>query len=225
MLLELELIERMDNETRAFLVSRRVQFALPNFGLNFLLSSREDPKRDFQEYFFGEVMPTAEDGTDTKQETRFLSGASLGGHSALVAFLRRPDLFRGVASTMGALLNFDFYSDKEFDRYVCEAGVSSDFANNLKQIFRGCFESYDLYRKIDPILLLRDMDSKLLREKRILVESGASDDFGFHAGMAGFSKALAEKGIQHRFDLVEGGRHEPGFVMSRFSPMLRFLLT
>ncbi len=167
----------------------------------------------------------AEEGTATTAATRYLSGASLGGHSVLVAFLRRPELFKGVASTMGALLNFDFYSDEEFTRYIRGAGVTPDFEGNLKQIFRGCFENYALYQAIDPMRLLSEADPKALLDKRILVETGSSDDFGFHAGMSDLAEALTRKGVAHQFEMVPSARHEPAFVMSRFSPMLRFLLS
>ncbi len=225
MMIEMELIDRLDTETQQFLVSKGVQFALPNLGVSFLTSAEHDPKRPYLEYFWEDVMPLAEEGTDTTAGTRFLSGASLGGHSALVPFFKRPDQFKGVATTMGALMNFNFHSEEDFARYVREAGVSPDYAENLKKILFGYFDSYDLYRTIDPMLMLEQLDAIQLRDKKILVETGSADDFGLHAGMTDLTEALTRKGVQHRFDLVKGGRHEPAFVMSRFAPMLRFLLT
>lgn len=224
MLLEMETFERMDPETLRILEQEKIQFVTPNFGLNFLLSKKLDPSRAYYEYFFEDVLPRAEKDTDTTDATRFSWGSSLGGHTSLVAFLTRPDRFRGMVSSVGTILNFDFFSDAALDDYVRRESVSVDFAKTLREIFRTSFRSYDEYLSVDPMRLVGQLSPSQLQNKRILLDAGSKDDFAFHVGTTEVSQALDQIGVEHVLEIVPGGKHEPAFLMSRFSSTIRFLL-
>jgi hypothetical protein len=81
----------------------------------------------------------------------------------------------------------------------------------------------DVWRRwlaLDPVRMLPDHLDALASMRAISLECGLQDEFNIYAGTAMLHRALAEAGIEHRFELFPG-RH--GGTSRRYAPLVAWL--
>lgn len=89
-----------------------IQVVMPYIGSSFLHDHPNQKEKSFSKYFQEEILPTCEASTQTRADSRFLCGWSMGGQAALNMFLREAGKFAGVGVHFPTLVDFD-YTDKK----------------------------------------------------------------------------------------------------------------
>ncbi|MDR1887160.1 MAG: esterase family protein [Prevotellaceae bacterium] len=88
-------------------------------------------EKQFESFFFKELLPELERRYPIDANNRFITGISMGGHGAMWLFLRHPDCFRSAGSCSGVLeLRFSGNRDGSLAR------ILGDYADGANVHFR-----------------------------------------------------------------------------------------
>ena len=131
-------------------------------------------------------------------QMRALLGLSMGGHAALLNQLVRPDLFAGAAALSAALRTPQQVA--AMDQAAFDLRFSGAFGDGLE----GQARLNEPWRTNDPTeILSRINTAPFLHIPRLYLDLAAQDPF--FEGNAAAHVALDRAGIQHRFQVHEGG--------------------
>ena len=221
--IDAKLTERISPIEMSHLIGNGIQIVLPSIGLSFLRGADRSEGSHWH-HFKNEVLTRVERDTNTTDKTRWITGISMGGHGAVNAFLRHPELFAGCGAHFPGLIDFNPFSDEEAQSYRQRSGITDEHLKVLLYCFRSAFANFEEYRDHDPIELLKNLRADELQGRPIYLDVGSKDEFGLQLGAAAFSKALSEKGVKHVFEIVEGELHHLPLVQAKISRMLGHIL-
>lgn len=202
-----------------------LQVVFPYIGKDFLRDSREGEAISHSRYFLKEILPIAEEGTQTTAQSRWLAGLSMGGHAALNMFLRNSLLFQGAAAHFPTLVNFNYHSESEAQAFAERNRVGDDFLKTLLADLKEAFPEVSEFKKHDPITLASEINPALLQGKPLYFDVGTEDQFGLQEGAQALHGILEERKVPHGFDLVQGGKHDGPFVATHLCKLLEHLLS
>ncbi|MGC6487182.1 MAG: alpha/beta hydrolase [Planctomycetota bacterium] len=133
-----------------------------------------------------------------QRDGRALMGVSMGGMGALRIAFTEPELFGAVAVHSSAV----FAKDPD-DMPARLKG----FAGRL-----GFGDPIDkqVWKKVNPTCIADRLDEASLEGLRIYFDAGSDDRYGFDSGNKLLHACLEQRGIPHRWRLVDGGGHSWG---------------
>ncbi len=82
-------------------------------------------------------------------------------------------------------------------------------------------EVWERWLALDPVRMAPSHGEELSAMKRILIEAGRSDEYFLDLGARAFSEELTKLGVEHSFELFEGGH---GAMTHRYAPAIRELV-
>lgn len=223
--MQAELTARFGEDVTNGLRERGLQIVLPNIAMSFLRDPSDKDRPSYWRHVLDEVIPAAEAGTSTSDKTRWITGISMGGHAALSAFLRRPDLFAACGTHFPGLIDFNPFDDAALADYTTRSGISAPMADILAGCFRRAFSDVAEVERHDPLLLARQFDLRHLQGKTIYIDVGTADAFGLRIGCDEMVARLSARGVAVTYDVVEGGPHHISMVQDRIGTLLTALLT
>lgn len=215
--MDVALAEAFSDELLQRLLSLRIQIVMPFIGRSFLHNAYSD-------YFRDEVIPIAEEGTQTKDTTRYLTGYSMGGQAALNYFLRNARSFSGAAAMFPTLIDFDYTSEKEIAAFSARTGVTGEQLAEVLREFNDEFTDRTDFAAHDPMSLFAAIDAKQLIGKRLFFGAGEHDDYGLFEGCRKLHVLLEKRGIAHLYDEFKGGKHDLEVLKSGFPKMIQGLI-
>lgn len=200
------------------------QIVLPYVGNSFLHDHPTTKNKSFSHYFLQELVPACERGTQTRSESRFIGGWSMGGHAALNMFMRHAAEFKGVGTHFPTLVDFNYNDPQQAEAYAVRLNV----ADNMMAILVGEFqkEFIDLkdFNSHNPLALAREKASSDWSQKRIYFDVGQSDEFGLQEGGGALHQILQQKKVTHQFESVPQGKHDGPFLHAQVGKMIKYLL-
>jgi esterase/lipase superfamily enzyme len=218
------LFSHLSDKVKNLLKDKRIQIALPGIGLSFLKEDRINPTESYSDYFFNELIPAVELGTQTSSSSRILTGVSMGGHASLNAFMRKSSFFSANGAIFPGIANFNPFSESESQIYLEKTKISEQNLKVLLSCFFSAFRDQTEYFQHDPITLLKAMPPQTFRGKPIYLDVGTQDDFGLFEGTRVLSEILFSKDVSHKFELIADGLHDAAYVRSRITFMFEYLL-
>jgi esterase/lipase superfamily enzyme len=221
---DLRLSSLIQNELLESARARGLQIVFPFIAVSFLHKHPTDRTRSFADHFYDEVMPAAERATATRDRTRFIGGLSMGGHAALNAFFRNPDLYAGVGAHFPGVIAYNPFDIREVESYATRVSVARETVDMVNGLFKAEFSDEKDYLAHDPIELLKSLPRDRLQGKKVYLDVGSMDDFGLQEGCRILSDTLFRLDVRHQFEIVSQGRHDAPFVIQQFPKMLSYLL-
>lgn len=218
------ILESLDASALRHLTERRLQVVLAHIGTSFLHDHPERAQSSYYGYFTEELIPAAEARTRTHAASRYVVGISMGGHASLSAFFRNPEQFAGVGALAPALVAFDFTSSSAIEQYAHRVGRPLATIEALSQLMRSEFRDHGDYQAQDPLHLAREMDGASLARKRIVMECGDQDAFGFNASTEELGRILQQKSAGLRSSLAPGEGHDLEYAKRGMPRILEGLL-
>lgn len=215
------LLELLPAELTAAWASQGLQLVFPWVGTSFLRSPASQGGEDWAGYFWSELLPLMEGGTRTSDDSRWMTGYSMGGQAALNVFLRQPGSFAGAGAFFPTLIAFDYTDPSQVEAFAARARVSEAYLKVLVDGFTSAFESLAHFSAHDPLALARGIDPRELAGKTLSFAVGSDDEFGLHEGAEVLSQVLTERGVAHSFECVGNGHHDLAFLQSRFVGLLQ----
>jgi S-formylglutathione hydrolase FrmB len=225
---ETGLLGLIQGELAELFRKRNIQVVLPFIGKSFLHQHPREKQRSYSDSFFQELVPAIEAKTRTTASTRWVGGLSMGGQAALNVFMRKPELFQGVAAHFPTLVCFDYTKPDEVDAFSKRCSVTDPYLKILVDEFQGEFVDRQDYLSHDPIALFKKAsveERRALQKKRIYFDVGSLDEFGLFEGCEAFHRELQHEGIAHRFENVPNGKHDGPFVFHQFPKLLSYLFS
>lgn len=200
------------------------QVILPFIGNSFLHDHPTEKEKSYSQYFLQEIRPDCEQGTKTTNQSRYLSGWSMGGQAALNMFLRHTPLFAGVGVHFPTLITFDYNDTAQAQKYALRQNVAENMMGILVGEFQREFVNSKDYANHNPLELAKKATSSEWGQKKIYFDVGLADDFGLSEGAQALSQTLELKNIPHHFEAVPEGKHDAAFLHAQISKMIRYLL-
>ena len=148
---------------------------------------------DYEEYFFGEVMPLVE--KQYKTNGRHIGGCSAGGFIALNYAFRHSTMFERVGGHMPAIE--DILDDDDLHYF----GTQEQWEAN------------------NPLFLVQKCTLPATME--IYLDAGNDDEGGFYRGCAQLAERLAARGAQVQNHLNEG-HHTIDYIKAHLEEYLMF---
>jgi S-formylglutathione hydrolase FrmB len=137
-----------------------------------------------------------------EREQRAILGVSMGGMAALRIAFTQPALFGAVGAHSSAVFAED--PDQLPERlkgYAKRLGLDEVFGDPIQK---------EPWQRANPLCIALQLDPKALQGLRIYFDAGTEDRYGFQAGNQLLHEALARRGIEHTWRLIEGGGHSWG---------------
>ena len=185
-------------------------------------------KGDYADYIAGDLVAHIDTAyrTIADRDHRAIAGLSMGGYGALMLAMRRPEVFSiaashaGVASLLYAGPDpYDPGKARLSDGVPVWVNKGNRFGAHFLDIF-GTDPAF--WKRHDPTTLARTLEPGRLD---LYLDCGTADEFRLHLGAQMLHHVLESRGIEHAFELVEGGRHDRQFWSSRLDDGLRFIQT
>jgi S-formylglutathione hydrolase FrmB len=174
----------------------RAHFAMPDGERGFYINWYDGTHR-YEDYILEEVLPAAEAllGARPTRDRRIIMGVSMGGGGALQIGMRHPELFSGMGSLSGLLLD-----EADAKRLIRTSGMR--FFVDLKRVFsdgsdEAFFDAHNIYEIAKRRAAAFD--------QRIFLAAGTREDGDFLRTTRRFHDHLAALGIEHVFTEYDGG--------------------
>jgi len=148
---------------------------------------------------------------------RALMGISMGGMASLRIGFTHPDLFGTIAVHSSAVFPADPKQLPEgLQKRASQFGLDEVFGNPIDE---------KLWRATNPLGIAESLDSKKLAGLHLYFDAGTEDRFGFGKSNEQLHAVLEKKGIEHTWNLVEGGGHAwgSGFKEESLLASLKFV--
>jgi enterochelin esterase-like enzyme len=144
-----------------------------------------------------EVLPAAENALEVAptREQRHVIGVSMGGIGALHVGLRHPELFASAASLSGAILD-------EAQAVVFSRDSFAKWFAPLDRIF-GDGTDREFLESYNPFAVVRRRGTPL--GQRLFLAAGDREKPFFRETTRAFHRFLDRAGVEHEFELYEGG--------------------
>ncbi len=94
------------------------------------LNSPKQKNWQYESFFFDELLPQLEKAYPIDKQNIFITGLSMGGHGAMLYFIRHNDIFKAAASTSGAINIFDGKLNLGLSRLL---GKKNEEADNWRE--------------------------------------------------------------------------------------------
>lgn len=155
--------------------------------------NRYDGKVDYEDMFFGELVPHIEKTYRTRpeKEYRAIAGLSMGGYGSLLYALRRPEMFAAACSLSAAV-----FTDEELK----ERGGA--FPQLFTELF-GPGIVTDYWEKNSVLGLAAAMQDDRKGAVRFRIDCG-DDDF-LYRGNSALHVLMRDRGIPHEYRVRDGG--------------------
>ena len=156
-----------------------------------------DGSRRYEDYILEEVLPAAEAllGAHPARDRRVIMGVSMGGGGALQIGMRHPELFAGVGSFSGLLLD-----EEDAKKLIRTSGMR--FFVDLARVFsdgsdQAFFDAHNIYK-------IAELRGAAL-DQRIFLAAGTREAPEFLQTTGKFHDHLSRLGIDHVFTAYDGG--------------------
>ncbi len=141
-----------------------------------------------------------------EREKRAILGVSIGGLGAMKIALANTDKFGSVATHSAVVLpeSLDGLPRRMARRieWIAES-------NGLDQVLGNPIDAKK-WKTVSTIAITKEMKLDELKKLRIYFDAGTDDRYDLAPGNQQLSKALKERGVDHAFELVDGGGHAWG---------------
>ena len=193
----------------------------PSGGRSFYTDSRDGSRR-FETLIRQDLVSEAESRFRLRpnRSNRALAGTSMGGYGALKIAMKHPSLFATVAAGSPIVLLGD-------DPNASLPPDQDRFSQFFGQLISGVFGN-----PVDPEHWKRNSVVELARSSdlnglNIYFFYGTNDRYGrrlpLEKGVKELDRILEERGVEHRFELIEGGPHGWELVRTNIEEMFSFL--
>lgn len=152
-----------------------------------------------------------------RREHRAIMGISIGGFGAMRFAFKRPDLFGAVAAHSSAVPPADPDDMPErYQRMASRLGLDPVLGNPIDA---------ERWAKEIPAAMVAGMKPETLDGLRIYFDVGTNDRYRMAGPNQTFHESLEEAGIDHTFQLLEGGGHSwgSGFPREALEASLKFV--
>lgn len=165
---------------------------MPDAGQTWYVN-RYDGKENYEDMFFGELVPHVERcyRARTEKEFRAIAGLSMGGQGALLYALHRPEMFAAACPLSAAV-----FTDEEMK----ERGGA------FPQLFEGLFGPgivTDHWRRNSVLDLMAALPDGQKGAVRFRIDCG-DDDF-LYRGNSALHVLMRDRGIPHEYRVRDGG--------------------
>lgn len=174
-----------------------------------------DGRNRYSDFLLSEFLPFVETHfrTNRDRKHRGVTGLSMGGYGALRLAFAHPELFGSVSAQSPALIT---ESPQVLNSQLRNAGP---LASLLGSVFGNPIDSAH-WRANNPFELARK-NAAALKTRRIYINCGDRDEYGFSVGATAMHKELLAEGIKHEFHLYPGG-HSADYFLSHLGETIEF---
>lgn len=165
---------------------------MPDAGRTWYVN-RYDGRENYEEMFFGELIPHIDKTyrTRTEKEYRAIAGLSMGGYGSMLYALHRPELFAACCPLSAAV-----FTDEE----LREKGGA--FPRLFEELF-GPGILTDHWKANSVLDLLSALPDSLKNAVRFRIDCG-DDDF-LYRGNSALHVRMRDRGIPHEYRVRDGG--------------------
>ncbi|GAA3960199.1 alpha/beta hydrolase-fold protein [Mucilaginibacter dorajii] len=170
---------------------------MPDAQTTFYINSY-DGKRNYEDFFFKEFIPTIEKEyrTKTTKQYRGVAGLSMGGFGTMVYSLKHPDMFVAAAALSAGIRTDEDFAGVTDARWA--EVYSKVFGPNLK----GAERLNDTWKANSVLGLVQSKTTDDLNDVRYWIDCG--DDDALSKGNSLLHIALMEKKVPHEFRIRDG---------------------
>jgi len=173
---------------------------MPDAQTTFYINSY-DGKRNYEDFFFKEFIPTIEKEyrIKTTRQYRAVAGLSMGGFGTLVYSIKHPDMFSAAAALSAAVRSDEDLMNIPDARWA--EAYSKVFGPGLK----GAERVNDTWKSNSILGLVQSKTADDLKKVRFWIDCG--DDDALSKGNSLLHIALIEKQVPHEFRIREGAHN------------------
>jgi enterochelin esterase-like enzyme len=170
---------------------------MPDAKTTFYINSY-DGKRNYEDFFFKEFIPTIEKDYRIKatKKYRAVAGLSMGGFGTLVYSIKHPDMFSAAAALSAAVRN-----DEDFAG-ITEARWAEAYAKVFGPNLKGTERLNDTWKANSILGLIQNKTADDLNDVRYWIDCG--DDDALSKGNSLLHVALMDKKVPHEFRIRDG---------------------
>jgi enterochelin esterase-like enzyme len=170
---------------------------MPDAKTTFYINSY-DGKRNYEDFFFKEFIPTIEKDYRIKatKKYRAVAGLSMGGFGTLIYSIKHPEMFSAAAALSAAVRNEDDFIGITDARWA--EAYAKVFGPNLK----GAERLNDTWKANSILGLIQNKTADDLNDVRYWIDCG--DDDALSKGNSLLHVALMDKKVPHEFRIRDG---------------------
>ena len=170
---------------------------MPDAKTTFYINSY-DGKRNYEDFFFKEFIPTIEKDYRIKgtKKYRAVAGLSMGGFGTLIYSIKHPEMFSAAAALSAAVRNEEDFMGITDARWA--EAYAKVFGPNLK----GAERLNDTWKANSILGLIQNKTADDLNDVRYWIDCG--DDDALSKGNSLLHVALMDKKVPHEFRIRDG---------------------
>ena len=170
---------------------------MPDAKTTFYINSY-DGKRNYEDFFFKEFIPTIEKDYRIKgtKKYRAVAGLSMGGFGTFIYSIKHPEMFSAAAALSAAVRNEDDFIGITDARWA--EAYAKVFGPNLK----GAERLNDTWKANSILGLIQNKTADDLNDVRYWIDCG--DDDALSKGNSLLHVALMDKKVPHEFRIRDG---------------------
>jgi S-formylglutathione hydrolase FrmB len=173
---------------------------MPDAKTTFYINSY-DGKRNYEDFFFKEFIPTIEKDYRIKgtKKYRAVAGLSMGGFGTLIYSIKHPEMFSAAAALSAAVRNEEDFMGITDARWA--EAYAKVFGPNLK----GAERLNDTWKANSILGLIQTKTADDLNDVRYWIDCG--DDDALSKGNSLLHVALMDKKVPHEFRIRDGAHN------------------
>lgn len=170
---------------------------MPDAKTTFYINSY-DGKRNYEDFFFKEFIPTIEKDYRIKgtKKYRAVAGLSMGGFGTLIYSIKHPEMFSAAAALSAAVRN-----DEDF-MAITDARWTEAYAKVFGPNLKGAERLNDTWKANSILGLIQGKTADDLNDVRYWIDCG--DDDALSKGNSLLHVALMDKKVPHEFRIRDG---------------------
>jgi len=170
---------------------------MPDAKTTFYINSY-DGKRNYEDFFFKEFIPTIEKDYRIKgtKKYRAVAGLSMGGFGTLIYSIKHPEMFSAAAALSAAVRN-----DEDF-MGITDARWAEAYAKVFGANLKGAERLNDTWKANSILGLIQSKTADDLNDVRYWLDCG--DDDALSKGNSLLHVALMDKKVPHEFRIRDG---------------------
>jgi enterochelin esterase-like enzyme len=170
---------------------------MPDARTTFYINSY-DGKRNYEDFFFKEFIPTIEKDYRIKNTKKYraVAGLSMGGFGTLIYSIKHPEMFSAAAALSAAVR-----SDEDFVG-ITDARWAEAYSKVFGPDLKGQQRLNDTWKANSILGLIQSKTTDDLNDVRYWIDCG--DDDALSKGNSLLHIALTEKKVPHEFRIRDG---------------------